>query len=210
MDLIQQHLGGQYAMFFCEEFAWQKLIPTQTWDQCLSTVNLALRQHGRVLSKWPTGLANNAAKLVRVSVIHQNLSREFIRKPFLVYEKNNQWILNVGDTRLMALAAASDPRPVSVLLTCRTNEVEKYTNWTRITDTKSLLEITGFPTGQVLVTPSSPESDFAFEWFEIGDSTTSHHLHDQQQRLNMMQQYLDQQPQNFQFGKDWLLKGINW
>jgi hypothetical protein len=47
-------------------------------------------------------------------------------------------------------------------------------------------------------------------WLEIGDNSTAKHLHDINQKLNMMQQYLDQQADNFEFNISWAKQPIKW
>lgn len=211
-DLIQQILGDQYAMFYCANFDWRNLVPMRTLASCVDTVNQALHQYGRQLKSWPLGPAYKAAQLVRASVIYQNLHKEFIRKPFLCYRQQNQWILNSGDTRLMALTQAQDSRSVSVLITCVISDIDQYRDYTRILSTEQLIRYTGFSidTTTVLATASAPGSPYAMSWFEIGDDSTAHHLHDFEQRIQMMQNYLDQKPVDFRFDQSWLAQQISW
>ena len=71
MDIIQQVLGTQYAMFYCDKFDCAKLTPLQTLSMCIDTVNAALRQHGNTLDQWSEFFQNRAAKLVRANYIYQ-------------------------------------------------------------------------------------------------------------------------------------------
>ena len=212
MDIIQQVLGDQYAMFHYNGIDSSQLVPYQTLSQYIQSVNQALELHGRYFNTWPTWLRDRMAKLVRAHVIYQRLPIEPIRKPILVHQKDNQFIVDCGDTRLMALSQLPNPTLVSVLLTCRVSAVHQYQHWTRIHNVADLSACTGLVlnSNRVKATTTSPDLDYALTWIELGDYSTAHHLHDPQQRLSMMQQYLDQQPQNFQFGEDWLLKEINW
>ena len=212
MDIILQVLGDQYAMFYHRGIDSSQLVPYQTLSQYIHSVNQALELHGRYLSTWPTWLRDRMAKLVRAHVIYQRLPIEPIRKPILVHEKDNQLIVDCGDTRLMALSQLPNPTLVSVILTCRVDAIHQYQSWTQIHNVQDLSDCTGFSLNfdKVKTSKAEPNADYALCWLEFGDYSTIHHLHDPNQRLNMMQQYLDQQPDNFQFDKDWLLKEINW
>ena len=212
MDVIQQVLGDQYAMFYHDQISSDQLVAYQTLSQYIESVNRALKDRGRNLSTWPDWLQNRAAKLVRAHVIYQCLPVEPIRKPILIHQENNQFIVDCGDTRLIALNQLPQPIPVSVLLTCRVSAVDQYQHWTRIHNVADLSAATGLAlnSDRVKATTTSPDLDYALSWIELGDYSTAHHLHDPQQRLDMMQTYLDQQSENFQFNDNWLLKEINW
>lgn len=214
MDIIQQVLGDQYAMFYHSGIDSSQLVPCQTLSQCIHSVNQALDTHGRDLGTWPGWLRDRIAKLVRAHVIYQRLPIESIRKPILVHRAHDQFIVDCGDTRLIALTQLPQSVTVSVLLTCRINATDQYQHWTRIHNVEDLGACTGLALNskpdQIKVTKTLPDCDYALCWIEFGDYSTSHHLHDPQQRLNMMQHYLDQQSEDFQFNNSWLLKEINW
>jgi hypothetical protein len=212
MDAIQQVLGTQYAMFYCDKFDRSLLTPVQTLCQCIATANTALKEHGKNLSSWPEFFQNRIAKLVRANVICQRLHQEPIRKPILAHKENDKFIVDCGDTRLMALSQLSDPVTVSVIITCRANSADQYQHWTRIHNVADLSACTGFEleSRKVKTTTVASELDYALCWLEFGDHSTAHHLHDPQQRLHMMQHYLDQQSEDFQFDESWISKEINW
>jgi hypothetical protein len=54
-----------------------------------------------------------------------------------------------------------------------------------------------------------PGTNQAIEWLEIGDNTTAHHLHSVDQRVAMMQNYMDQNPDAV-FSTEWARSYINW
>lgn len=212
MDSIQQVLGHQYAMFYCNKFDCARLTPIQTLSTCIATVNSALMQYGKNLNTWSEFCKNEAAKLVRANVIYQKLHTEPIRKPILVHRENSKFVVDCGDTRLMALNQLPKPVSVSVIITCSIDSADQYQHWTRIRNVADLSACTGFvlDSSKVQTVRASPGADYALCWLEFGDQSTAHHLHDPQQRLNMMQHYLDQQLENYCFDQAWLLKDIKW
>ena len=212
MDIIQQVLGNQYAMFYCDKFDCAQLTPVQTLSTCIATVNTALMQYGKTLNSWSEFYKNQAAKLVRASVIYQKLHTEPVRKPILVHREQDKFIVDCGDTRLMALNQLPNSTMVSVIITCGIDKADQYQDWRQIRDVIDLSACTGFDldSSKVQTARAEPNADYALCWLEFGDQSTAHHLHDPQQRLNMMQKYIDQRSQNFQFDNDWLLKDIKW
>lgn len=205
-------LGHKYAMFYNPSILPTTLSPMQTIENSIATINQQLKLLGRNLSVWPWGHRNEIARLLRVNWIYQRLPIEPIKKPILIHKDNEQLCVDCGDTRLMALNLCNQTSPVRVIITCLIDEVDSYTNWQRIYTSQELIDCIGFDPNltQIFFTMSAPQATYAFTWFEIGDPSTRHHLHDCDQRVRMMQNYLDTQPSNFEFTVDWAKSRINW
>jgi len=205
-------LGNKYAMFYNPSILPTFLTPVQIIENSINTINQQLKLLGRNLSVWSRAHQNEIAKLLRVNWIYQRLPIEPIRKPILVHKNHEQLCVDCGDTRLMALNLCSQTPPVSVIITCLIDEVNSYANWQRIYTSQELIDCIGFDSdlAQIFFTTSDPQTTYAFTWFEIGDQSTRHHLHDYDQRLRMMQHYLDTQPCNFEFTVDWAKSRIDW
>jgi rRNA processing protein Krr1/Pno1 len=109
----------------------------------------------------------------------------------------------------MSLNLLIDPGTVSVVVTVPLDRVEHYHNWHRIYTNRDLVRATGFGRGANIALRSA-NSNYAIEWLEIGDHTTAHHLHDVDQRISMMQRYIDTQQDTFEFSVDWARSYINW
>jgi hypothetical protein len=48
------------------------------------------------------------------------------------------------------------------------------------------------------------------DWLEIGDQSTSHHLHNVSQRVSMMQEFLNTQTPDFEFDLTWPKQKVDW
>ena len=205
-------LGNKYAMFYNPSILPTSLLPGNTIENSINTINQQLKLLGRNLSVWPWGYRDEIARLLRVNWIYQRLPIEPIRKPILVHKNHGQLCVDCGDTRLMALKLCNQTPPVSVIITCLIDKVNSYANWQRIYTSQELTDCIGFDPDltQIFFTTSDPQATYAFTWFEIGDPSTKHHLHDCDQRVRMMQHYLDTQPSNFEFTVDWVKSRINW
>ena len=205
---IEQALGNKYLMFYHAAWPVDLLTPICTLNQCVNDVNQHITVHGKDLPQWSSVQQDAIARLLWVNWIYQRLGVEPIRKPVLTHWYRGQHIVDCGDTRLMALNLLLDPGTVGVAVTVSTEHADQFSDWDPIHTNQDLIQVTGFSnTVQVFVRPGT---DQAIEWLEIGDHTTTHHLHSVDLRVNMMQNYLNQQPGNFEFSVDWARSYINW
>lgn len=212
MDQITKMLGERYAMFYHAGMSVQELCPMQTLDKSIEIVNTHMKLHGQNLFSWEPGLQDEISRLVNVNWIYQKLSREPIKKPILVYQQDRKYHVICGDTRLMALSLCSDPPQVSVVITAPCKSAGDFLNWIAITSDAELIGHVGLDTGSAAIyyTPAEVDKNYAISWLEVGDNSTATHLHDINQKLNMMQQYLDQQNSDFEFSISWAKQPIEW
>jgi hypothetical protein len=212
MDQITNMLGERYAMFYHTGMNVQELSPLQTLSNSIDIVNTYMKQHGQNLSVWEPGLQDEISRLVNVNWIYQKLPLEPIRKPVLVYKENGKYRVTCGDTRLMALNLCSVPPLVSVVITIPCKSAGDFLDWIPITSDAELIGHVGLDpdSATIYYTPAEVDKDYAVSWLEIGDNSTATHLHDINQKLNMMQQHLDQQTNNFKFSISWAKQPIEW
>lgn len=214
MDLIEQALGTDFAMFYLTEYRSDQLISVVTLQQALDECNKNIDLYGFDMSKWQVyNEYNNGPRLVRVNWIYQNLNQEPIRKPFLVHRENNQFVVDCGDTRLMSLSLLDKPVNVDLLITCRIDQIEEYPSGIRIFNSSQLIDTLNFDKASAVVLCNTVENrnqDYIINWIEVGDQTTAHHLHDDQHRAKLLQAYLRDQGIDFRFSRDWAKSGIDW
>jgi len=205
---IQQALGTRYLMFYHAAWPVDLLTPGCTIEQSVKIVNSELKYNSRDLISWSAMKQDEAARLMRANWIYQRLGVEPIRKPVLTHWHLGQHIVDCGDTRLMALNLLLDPGTVSVVATVPAEHADQFNDWDPVRNNQDLIQVTGFGnTANVLVRSGTEQ---AIEWLEIGDHTTAHHLHSVDLRVSMMQNYLNQQPADFEFSVDWARNYINW
>ena len=212
MNQITNMLGKRYVMFYHAGMSVQELCPMQTLDKSIEIVNTHMKQHGRNLFAWEPGLQDEISRLVNVNWIYQKLPLEPIKKPILVYQQDRKYHVICGDTRLMALSLCSDPPRVSVVITTPCESAGEFLDWIAITSDAELIGHLGLDPGSAAIyyTPAEEDKNYAVSWLEIGDNSTATHLHDINQKLNMMQQYLDQQASDFKFSISWAKLPIKW
>ena len=207
---LENVLGNKYAMFYHPSLPVSSLTPVQTLDGTIDIVNRSLVEIGRNLSHWDFGLQDEITRLFSVNWIYQRLKIESIRKPILAHREQEKFVVDCGDTRLMALSLLAEPPAVGVVVTCLHQQASQYNKWKQLFSNSDLIDCAGFNhNANIFFTPSD-QSDYAISWLEIGDDSTSHHPHDTTKRLTLMQTYLDKQDTSFQFNKKWSMTDINW
>ena len=207
---LEKVLGKKYAMFYHSGMPVSSLTPVQTLDGTIDIVNRSLIETGRSLSQWEFGLQDEITRLFSVNWIYQRLKIESIRKPILAHREQEKFVVDCGDTRLMALSLLTDPPTVGVVVTCLHQQASQYNKWKQLFSNSDLIDCVGFSNNANIFFTPSDHSDYAISWLEIGDDSTSHHPHDITKRLTLMQIYLDQQDTSFQFSKKWSMTDINW
>jgi hypothetical protein len=74
---------------------------------------------------------------------------------------------------------------------------------------QDLIEISGFaPDAVILFTTCA--ITHRIDWLEIGDHSTSHHMHDQNQRLRMINNYLESWTGDQALDRSWCRSQIPW
>lgn len=207
-DIITECLGSRWAMFYTSKISARDLVSLQTLEGSINTVNTALEQYGSNLLSWESGLKDEAARLLWVNWIYQRLKQEPIRKPILTHYEEQKFYVDCGDTRLMSARLFDPEIDLPMITTCALDQIGYFSSWDRIHTCDELRKFAGFsPDACVLATPAD---DWCFYWLEIGDQTTEHHLHDLNQRVNMLNRYLLEQEKNFRFSVIWTTTPIDW
>lgn len=209
---IETVLGDQYLMFFHPGLSVDQFSPVQTLDKCVSTVNWLINQHGRNFLSWDPSQYDVVGQLMRANWIYNRLMIESIRKPILVHHENHKFIVDCGDTRIMAVSALPTLSTLSAVITTKAQNSDLYKNWIPIQNNQDLINACGFDHANtiILITPNSQNQDWCISWLEIGDGSTSHHLHDVDLRITMLQKWFNNQPSNFCFSTDWIREPIDW
>jgi hypothetical protein len=209
---ISEILGTNYAMFYHPGLPVDAFTPIQTVSRSVEISNHLLNLYGRDFSCWDPQHHDTVAQLMRANWICQRLATEPIRKPILVHRHNDRLVVDCGDTRLMALSAIEHPPKLSAVITVRNQQAHQYADWIQIKTNQDLIHLCGFDPDQtcILMTSADAGLDWCIDWLEIGDPSTSHHLHDIDARIRMLQSWINGQPADFKFSVGWVNQPIDW
>lgn len=200
-DRVEAMLVPDYVMFFLPDLDAAALTPGLTLREAMQHANAILNDLNDLDSltdlEWDC-----LARMIRVRWIFKNLYQEPIRKPLLVHVEHDRLMVDCGDTRLMALSLLSRPPRVSALVTCSWADQYRFETYQQIHSEHQLFETLAFDpkSAQLLWRRADPGAAWAISWLELGDHTTSHHLHDVQQcRLILESEYST----SFRFTEAW-------
>lgn len=204
---IQQLAQAGFVMLHSRQ-PRSAIVPGVSLQSVIAFVNNRVYD-GRDLSRWTAGEQDQIARLLWVNLFYQRLAQDPIRKPLLVHAHQGRLHVDCGDTRLMVLDLAGQPTALSTVTVVPADQHNLYSDWQLIKTNSQLIDLLEFDSSAELAIRIAPNQQWA-EWFEIGDETTALHLHDIAVRINLMQQYIDQQSADFEFTESWMRELINW
>lgn len=160
-----------------------------------------IRDLDQMILEANAGIPDALANSVRLNWMVENLRTQPMRKPIFV---DDQFRVIVGDTRLMAVKLLGIHQ-VNVLAQLR--EPQEHT----ISTLEQLKHICGYGADAELMWHPGDRDILRqpVEWFEIADASTGTHMHDEQQRLTMITNYLQAYP-GFEFTTQWYQLPIDW
>ena len=129
-----------------------------------------------------------------------DLRYSFIQKPLLV---DHDFNIITGDTRHMALQVHKHITHVSALMSAQTAP----DNWVDIQSRYELAELLDIDPKNIIT--NSDWSKQQLDWIEFAYPHTENHMHDEDQRTRMIENYLQQHPDTV-FDKKWLSEIIDW
>jgi hypothetical protein len=123
--------------------------------------------------------------------------------------RNGQLVTVTGDTRLQAIELSPHITHVSCLASISTDMQENFKYWDLIPNLEMLACLMNISKDKIILNQDN-YTDQELDWIEFDLQETSTHMHDEEQRLRMIYNYLDQQTEDFQFTREWLQTLIVW
>jgi hypothetical protein len=174
------------------------MIPEMTADQCLTVANNALGK------SWTDYEQNVLANLVRLNWMIEDLHNNKIEKPILL---SQDFRVLTGDTRLMAASFHSKIKCVPTLVTANSNF--NLSNFIDIVNIGHLAKILNIASNDIILN-GQDWIKHPLSWIEFAYPHTQNHMHDEQQRVRMISNYLSKQSKEFVFTREWLQTPIDW
>jgi len=172
-------------------------------DRLLDQVN-SIRQK----KDHTTGEKNLLAKIVRLNWMVENLKNEPLYKPLLTVLRQGNLITATGDTRLQAIELLPHITHVPCLASIPVDMQENFKYWDPVDTKQTLAEYLNIDSKDIIVNQDWNNSEL--DWIEFSLKQTAGHMHNENQRLRMIYNYLDQQTTDFCFTREWLQTPIVW
>jgi len=188
-----------YKLLYNPSVSIKVIQPIMTVDQLLSIANGAL--HSSSLSEYQQ---DALANLVRLNWMIEDLQHNIIQKPLLL---SSELTVVTGDTRLMA--ASFHPKIITVpaLLTVKNNI--SMPEWITVINADHLGKLLNIDLKNIILN-NQDWTKQQLTWIEFAYPHTSNHMHNEKQRLDMVYRYLEKQPHDFQFTREWLQTPVDW
>lgn len=146
--------------------------------------------------------SNAMAKMVRLNWMVANLKDEPVQKPLLIDHTNT---VQTGDTRIAAISLNEHITHVPCVMTAPVDQMNL--DWVYVEDKQQLGKMLSIDPEDILLHDDWHYS--SIEWIEFAYMHTAHHMHDEQQRYQMIVNYLEQHPDTV-FTREWLQSPVNW
>ena len=181
------------------------LTPLINIDQLIMLCNYTINKKDYDLDP---GADTELARIVRVNFIYNDLKKNRLKiiKPLFLEASAFGLITVQGDTRLMA-AELCGITQVSCLAQIPVFVQGLFKDWVQVENVKHLSQLTNFDITEIQIRYQENKN---IDQIEFSSATTAHHMHDFDQRLRMIKNYIKQQPKTFEFSREWCRLPINW
>lgn len=176
-----------YKLFYNPSFIVTALHPELSLEECFAQAN--------------SGNVDEQNRLVRVNWMIQDLRHNPIQKPFLI---TGGFKIITGDTRLMALRFHPKISHVPVLMTATASP---WIRWREVKDKIELGKLLNIDPADILTNWDWHERPL--DWIEFAYAHTEDHMHDEDQRVRRIRNYLAKYPDTI-FDQDWVCSKIDW
>jgi hypothetical protein len=178
-----------YKLFYNSSISITLLRPGLSLEQCLDQAN--------------SGNVDEQNRLVRVNWMIQDLHHNPIQKPFLI---NSRFKVITGDTRLMALRFHPAISHVAAVAQVDDNAT-LGSGWIQVNDKIELGKLLNIDPVDILTNWDWHER--SLDWIEFAYAHTEDHMHDEDQRVRRIRNYLAKYPDTI-FDQDWVYSKIDW
>ena len=188
-----------YKLLYNSSVSIKVIQPIMTVDQLLSIANDAV--HSGSLSEYQQDVLAN---LVRLNWMIEDLRHNTIQKSLLL---SSGLTVETGDTRLMAASFHPRITTVPALLTVKNNI--SMPEWITVINMEHLGKLLNIDPKNIMLN-NQDWTKQQLTWIEFAYPHTSNHMHNEKQRLDMVYRYLEKQPHDFQFTREWLQTPVDW
>ena len=178
-----------YKLFYNPSVNVTALRPGLSLEECFAQAN--------------SGNIDEQNRLVRVNWMIQDLHHNPIQKPFLI---TSGFKIITGDTRLMALQFHPAISHVDALVQVDSNAT-LGSAWNEVKDKTELGKLLNIAPEDILTNWDWHERPL--DWIEFAYAHTEDHMHDEDQRVRRISNYLAKYPGTV-FDQDWVCSRIDW
>lgn len=213
-----ENYTADYTLVYHPRIEKTWVTPVLTLDNLLEFVNNNVLTKPR--DQHNDGEINAIARLIRLNWMVQDLRSNPMVKPIVAYckfsnyrdpEETDIWEVVIGDTRLQALELLPEIKHVAVILQIPVFQRDYYNfkEWRTVNTAADVATALGQPGRDVVICNQDWHKE-QLDWLEFDLPNSETHMHDEDARLRMGYNYLDQAGSNFKFTREWLQTPVDW
>lgn len=210
-ETIQIEKDSENYSVFYSTVKLDQLCPTQTLTRTIELGNQYI-DNFRSNSIIPDFAYNELARLIWLNWMYDHFKTNTIVKPILIHQHNNNFIVDCGDTRIMAMSLHNNFIDLPVLLTIKNNFAQQFGKWLKIESNNQLFSLLDLDHLQsnLIIQKTKADDTHAWCWYDISTEINGQHWRNEPLRLKTLKNYLNTCEKHFEFTENWIRSSIHW
>jgi hypothetical protein len=166
--------NGVHCLFYDPAVPKQQIRYKQTLQDICNWANSGIQQHG--IQGFAGNQSNHydIANIVKLNMWIDDIRKQGIVKPMLlVYDGQDQYGINNGESRLRALERIPAIATMNSFISTRQEHADRFAHLTPVTDFEQFAQLCGATPGQqFLFTLTDPDAQYGIYWYEFNSDRT--------------------------------------
>lgn len=203
--------GGVHCLFYDPGVPLEDIAKQTTLDDLCVWANSQISLHGRDSFTKSPERHYDAANLVKINQMVDSVARHGSVKPMLLfYQGSRPYSTGTGDTRLRAIERVPEIKTAKAIISTHTRYREEFLHLREINTMADFVSCFGTNQGDFLIRLTDAQAPWGIDWYEyvLNDDAVS--VPGWDFCLTAIQNYINDQPRDFQFTPDWFDTLIDW
>jgi hypothetical protein len=166
--------NGVHCLFYDPAVPKQQIRYKQTLQDICDWANRGIQQHG--IQGFVGNQQNHydIANIIKLNMWIDDIRKQGIVKPMLlVYDAQDQYGINNGESRLRALERIPTIATMNAFISTRQEHADRFAHLTPVTDFEQFARLCGATPGQqFLFTLTDPDAQYGIYWYEFNSDRT--------------------------------------
>ena len=209
--VAQSRHNGKHVLFYCPSVPITDIKNPTPLSEFTAMVNRGLDRLG-VNTLHHNDTKYFAANMVRINMYYHSLLNQGSVKPMLLHWTGGDFFGGgTGGTRLMAAELIPHMTTVAAFIDTTTDFADKFKHCTQITSFREFATyFAAQPHTQFYFRITDPNAGYGLDWYEVALEDAATTVADENWCVQVLENYLKQQPDNFRFEPSWFCRCIDW
>lgn len=203
---------GQHCLFYDPQVPVDHIAKQTQLQQLCNWANHEMSEHGRSNFVKDPQRHYDAANLVKINqMVHSVRQHGSVKPMLLFYTGAGPYATGTGDTRLRAIERIDSIVHVSGIISTHSRYRSEFAHLREIHTLEDFARCFDAPAGsEFLIRLTDDQADWGMDWYEYVLNNTSVAVPNWEFCLSAIQNYILQQPSNFEFTVAWFDLEIAW